>query len=167
MKKKFILCTLVVSCVIFIASCVTISKTESGSTRNVVGLGVVQIPTVVNLDVQPTKVSELFTVKTKNAFSLFSKKSAEALSKDRSIAAAKAHAVAKLLVKHNADVLIAPRFSFETMSTRKSSTYNLIVSGYPATYKNFRPAVDADTSLLKMKPIVIEAVELIGTLETE
>jgi len=171
MKKNFILYTLVVCCAIFIASCVTISKTESAATRNVVGLGVIQAPTMATLDVSSTKVTELFSIRAKNKFNFsfsFGKKSeAIAMSKDKALLNAYAHAVSKLLIKHNADVLIEPKYSFETMASRKTTTYNIIVSGYPATYKNFRPAVYADTSLFKMKPVNVEAIKYSGTLITE
>jgi hypothetical protein len=179
MKKNLIICTLVVCCAVFFASCVTISKTESGNTRNIVGLGVTQIPTVATLEVSSTKVTELFTVKAKNKFSMpilsFGKKNdAMLLSKEKAVESVKAHAVAKMLVKFNADVLIEPRFAFETVSTNKSTTYNIIVSGYPGTYKNFRTATVADKelleitpTLLEIKPTILEPRTLIGTLEAE
>ena len=168
--KKIIICTLAVCSAIFFVSCVTISKTESAGTRNVVGLGVIQSPTITTLEVSSTKVTELFTIRAKNkikfSFSLFGKKG-DGMIKDKALQDVKAHAVAKLLIKHNADVLVEPRYSIETTATKKSTTYNFIVSGYPGTYKNFRPAVPADTALLKLKPTMIEAVKLIGTIDPD
>lgn len=173
MKKHLIISFFVVSCMILFSSCIVLTKTETASTRNVHGIGVIQAPTVATLDVSQTKVTELFTIKAKKKFfkafdgGLF-KKNTNTLAMDKMLESAKVFAVAKLLSKHNADVLIEPRYAFETLSTNKTSTFNVIVSGYPATYKNFRPAVPADTAIFKIRPaLIIEPERMGSTLETE
>lgn len=47
----------------------------------------------------------------------------------------------------NADVLLEPQFHFEKTQYGQRS---LTVSGYPATYKNFRKATDADLNAIKV-----------------
>lgn len=173
MKKNFIFFALVATCVLFFASCMTIQKTEYAKAREVTGLGVLQIPTVATLDVSQTKVTELFTIRVKNKFlksmatGRFNKKTLVDAPQFGALEAAQSFAVAKLLTKHNADVLVEPRYSFEVTSTLKRSTYNVIVSGYPATYKNFRPATPADTEILKINPPTTIPQRMQGTLETD
>jgi PBP1b-binding outer membrane lipoprotein LpoB len=154
--KKIIICALVLCSALFFVSCVSISKTESATSRNIVGLGVLQTPTVATLEVSPTKVTELYTFKTKSG-----------LTGDKATANIKTQAIAKLLIKYNADILVEPRYSIETISSKFSSTYNIIISGYPATYKNFRPAVAADTALLKLTPTSIEPTRMVSTIEPD
>jgi len=151
MKKNFIFFALAASCVLFFASCATVKKMETVKTRDVIGSEVVYMPTVATLEVSQTKVTELFTIKAKSKI------------KD----ADKAFAVAKLLTKHNADVLVEPRFSIEEITSGKTTTYNVIVSGYPATYKNFRPLTPADMELLKFVPASSEPQKVMGTFELE
>jgi Na+-transporting NADH:ubiquinone oxidoreductase subunit NqrC len=171
MKKTLFFCALVAFCVMFLASCVVVRKTETAKTRDVQGTGVYHIPTVATLDVSPTKVTELFTLRAKKKFIEMAtgdnSKSSMSLAQIKTLGASQAHAVAKLLNKHNADILVEPRYSFEVTSTNSRDTYNIIVSGYPATYKNFRPATPADSSVLKLDPLINSPVRLIGTLITE
>jgi hypothetical protein len=153
MKKKLIISSLVVGCMILFASCYTVTKTETVTNRYVVGAGIIQMPTVANLEVSSTKVSELFTLKANTS----------AKRED-----AKAFAVAKILSKHNADVLVEPRYSFETLETRWNKTFNIIVSGYPATFKNFRPATAADIEIFKVSPsLIVDPEVLNSTIENE
>ena len=51
------------------------------------------------------------------------------------------------LGENNADVLLEPQFHFEKTQYGQRS---LTVSGYPATYKNFRKATDADLNAIKV-----------------
>jgi len=174
MKKNFIFLLLVAICALFLTSCVTVRKTEYAKAREVNGLGVIQIPTVATLDVSSTKVTELFTVRVKSKFmkaaaggGLFSKKTVSDAPQFGALEAAQSFAVAKLLTKHNADVLVEPRYSFEVTTAGKKSTYNVIVSGYPAIYKNFRPAAPADTAVFKINPSTTFPQRMQGTLETD
>ena len=53
--------------------------------------------------------------------------------------------VAEVLRKANADVLVEPRYVIETINNESIIT----VSGYHATYKNFRPIKEEDIKLIK------------------
>ena len=151
MKKTFILFALLASCVLFFASCISVRKLETAKTRDVAVTGLVHLPTVATLDVSQTKVTELFTINAKKKLS----------------DADKAFAVSKLLTKYNADVLVEPRYTIEVTTAGKRSTFNVIVSGYPATYKNFRPLSLDDIDLLNVSSCGSEPKILIGTFETE
>jgi len=151
MKKNFIFFVLATISMLFFTSCVTVKKMEAVKTRDVIGSEVVHMPTVATLEISQTKVTELFTIRAKSKV------------KD----ADKAFAVSKLLTKHNADVLVEPRFSIEEMTSGKITTYNVIVSGYPATYKNFRPLAPADMELLKFVPASTDPQKVLGTFELE
>ena len=84
-------------------------------------------PVTANLNVRSTRVSGRATV---NA-------SQEAQGRNAALRAA--------LAAGQADVLVAPTYTFETNGGKLTVT----VSGYPATYTDFRNATAADMELLK------------------
>ena len=172
MKKNFIFITLAASCVIFFASCAMVNKTATATMRNVEGAGILSLPSVATLDISQTKVTELYTIKMKGGNFSFSNGAVKEKNKlfiqsGGSMDAVKVHAVSKLLAKHNADVLIEPQFTFEMISSNGGSTYNVVVSGYPASYKEFRPATKEDIEILQMNPILISPERTIGTIGVE
>jgi hypothetical protein len=59
------------------------------------------------------------------------------------------------LRKANADVLVEPRYTIETSNSESTIT----VSGYAATYKNFRPIKEEDVNLINAG--VIQKAEVI------
>jgi hypothetical protein len=104
-------------------SCRTIKNTTTKDT-DVAGPTVIQKPVIADLDVKEKKVTGTFSG-----------------SSSFSMSYAKNMAIADALKASNADVLIEPRF--ETIKSWRN--IEVTVTGYPATYKNFRPMEAADT----------------------
>ncbi len=104
-------------------SCKTIKSTTVKET-DVSGPTVIQKPVIADLDVKEAKVSGSFSG-----------------SSSFSVSHAKEMAVADALKSSNSDVLVEPRYEI-SKSFRK---IEVTVTGYPATYKNFRPMEAADT----------------------
>lgn len=73
-----------------------------------------------------------------------------------SLELAKSNLIADLLKQHNADVLLEPQFIFEKESY---GVRRLVVTGFPATYKNFRNATPADIEAAKAFAPLREARE--------
>ena len=115
--------------VVMLASCTsTKSTTNTSKTLNIYGSGVIQKPVIVDLDVKQTKVTA--TAKGKLG---------------SNIDALKAEAVSMAVKNAQADVLVEPTYTI--ISNRGSST--VTVSGFPATYKNFRDITVEDVPLIK------------------
>jgi len=110
--------------VIFISSC-SVTNSTTSKTLDIDGVGVVPIPTIVDLDIKENKVS------------------GEAIGTNTSINKIKQDAIAVALEKVNADILIEPIYKIKTTNGR--TTVN--VSGFPATYKNFRSMTKEDVEL--------------------
>lgn len=113
----------------FMTSCI-MKKTETATTKtlDINGAGVILKPTIVDLDVNGAKVSGRAVAKF-----------------GENIEDVKILLVAEVLRKANADVLVEPRYAFETVNNETT----ISVSGYPATYKNFRPIKEEDLKLIK------------------
>jgi len=113
----------------FMTSCI-IKKTDTATTKilYVNGVGIIQNPTIVDLDVNGAKVSGRAVAKF-----------------GENIEDVKTLLVAEVLRKANADVLVEPRYVIETINNESIIT----VSGYYATYKNFRPIKEEDIKLIK------------------
>ena len=113
----------------FMTSCI-MKKTETATTKtlDINGAGVILKPTIVDLDVNGAKVSGRAVAKF-----------------GENIEDVKILLVAEVLRKSNADVLVEPRYAFETVNNETT----ISVSGYPATYKNFRPIKEEDLKLIK------------------
>ena len=114
--------------IVVLTSC-SVLKTNTSKTMDIYGAGVIQMPILVDLDVQPVKVSG-------TAYA----------TKGISMENVKQDAVADALKKANADVLVEPKF--ETKTTGGRITAN--VTGWPAIYKNFRPIKPEDVKLLRV-----------------
>lgn len=117
--------------VVFVASCTTVERT---ATTTPVQASVKQYPTVADLDVKPEKVK-----RTENwNFSLFN------IGRP-SLAQRKKNLVADMVEGAKADVLVEPQYSY---TKKLFGPRSLTISGYPATFKNFRPATDRDLKAL-------------------
>ena len=139
-------------CAICFSSCI-VTKTETAKVRDVAGV-VVHIPTIADLDVPANRVSETFNVKiSKNWRGL-----------PIITETVKSFATAQLLKKYDADVLIEPRYSIENAVGLYKFKFNVVVSGYPAKYKNFRPMADKDAIFLNPMPPYIFPEKKTGTL---
>ena len=111
-----------------IPSCSMKSTTNTAKTLNVYGSGVIQKPVIVELDVKQTRVTATVTRRlTSNMDAL------------------KAEAVSLAVKNAGADVLVEPTYTI--VSNRGTST--VTVTGFAATYKNFRDIKIEDVPLIK------------------
>lgn len=137
--KKLVLASMALSCAILFVSCGPAKKVSSYSMapyRNVTGVGVVNIPTLADLEVSQDKIFEKETVKVE---------STDVNISDETIENAVNRVLSGLLLKRNADVLVQPVTRVET----KGRMISIEVSGYPATYKNFRAMTPKDAELFR------------------
>lgn len=123
MKNRILLLSLLSS---LLTSCVTM-KTNTTKTMEIYGAGVIQNPVIVDLEVRETKVTGL------------------AESKSESLSVIKNNAVANAMKNARADVFVEPKFETTTIGGNTTVT----VTGFPATYKNFRPIKVDDLKLLE------------------
>jgi len=107
-------------------------KIQTAKTTDIYGGGVIQIPVVVDLDVDEKKVKGTAT-----SFS------------GEALADVKQRAIVNAMKNANADVLVEPTFETEI----KSGTINVTVTGFPAVYKNFRSIEEGDIELIKASAI--------------
>ena len=114
--------------VLLLASCAPVKKVETAKTLEIHGPGVLQNPVIADLDVQEQKVR-----------GTASGRSAE-------LALVKNMALVNAIRTSNADVLVAPVYEIETKGRRTTVS----VAGFPATYKNFRNATAADSTLVEL-----------------
>lgn len=110
-------------------SCSTSYKTTSTKSLDIYGSGVIHKPVIADLEVKEFKV-------TGSATSDF---------QTSGIAQLKQKAIANALKEAGGDLLVEPRFSTESSRGRTTVT----VSGWPASYKNFRSIQKDDIELLK------------------
>ena len=89
--------------------------------------GVFHIPVIADLEVSQTKITGTASGSNDDLYIL------------------RVRAVNNALAANNADVLLEPRFAFE--STSRGTTVN--VSGFPANYRNFRSITERDSLLIK------------------
>lgn len=109
------------SSILVLSACKSTSHTSVSS--DVQGPTVIQKPVIADLDVSEKRVE------------------GKASAKGSTLGEVKELAIYDALEKSNSDVLIEPRFDIEKSFNRIDVT----VSGYPATYKNFRPMEIQDT----------------------
>ena len=96
---------------------------------DIYGAGVIHKPVLVDMDVTEKKVTGVATLTENPALELV-----------------KQHAVADAIKKANCDVLIEPTYITETTGDRVTA----FVTGFPATYKNFRSIKAEDVPLLQV-----------------
>lgn len=132
--KKFLLLILIA----VFASC---STTKSGTSKSldIVGPGVIHKPVIADLDVKQQKVSSTAT-----------------FSQVKSMANVRNEVIRKALKENNADVLVEPSFE----SVTKNGKTELTVTGWPASYKNFRQIEEKDLKLLEVKPNLLQKAEV-------
>ena len=126
MKKNFLFCMIVAA--LFLTSCGSL-KTTTSKTMDIYGAGIIHKPVIVDLNVKETKVTGTATMST-----------------NMTLEAVKREAVADALRKTNADVLVEPKFQTTTAHDRTTAT----VTGFPATYTNFRSIKEEDVKLLQV-----------------
>ncbi len=114
--------------IISTASCSMRSTTNTSKTLGIYGSGVIQKPVIVELDVKQAKVTATTSGKLGS-----------------NIETLKAAAVSQAVKTAGADVLVEPTYNI--ISQRGTST--VTVTGFPATYKNFRDIQAEDVPLIK------------------
>ncbi len=115
--------------VAIIASSCSTQRSTTAKRMDIYGSGVIQYPIIAEMDVDSNKITG----------------TADAPS-GTSLEIVKNSAVADALKKSNADILIEPTFETITSSGRVQA----VVTGFPASYKNFRPATIEDMPLLEL-----------------
>lgn len=110
---------------LLLASCAT-TKETTVKTMEIYGPGVIQNPVIADLDVREQKVTGTATGRKSAANTV------------------KKLALANALETSHADVLVAPVYELVTKGGRTTAT----VTGFPATYSNFRHATPGDSSLV-------------------
>ena len=161
MKKLFKKTNLVLAMIMVIAagtfsSCSTMMSGNDNAYRNVVGLGIVSMPQVADLDIHTKRIHETKKVPLRGAIAqqMFGKKKHNTTNLGQVVETAKNSVVSEILVNLKADVLFAPRFYV----VKKGSSLSITVSGYSANYKNFRPMTTEDAKILEIKPAVVNSV---------
>ncbi len=130
MKKQSIL--FVIAAYFLLSSCAVV-KTNTVKTQDVYETGVLHSTVVANLEVKETRVTGTAMGQSTEAEKL------------------KIDAAAQAIEKASADILVEPRYKIETVSSRTTVT----VTGYPATYKNFRTMTEEDKELLKQGKVFL------------
>lgn len=138
LSKFFFVCLIISS----LSSCNVILKSNTVKSSDVYFAGVIQKPVVVDLDVKETKTTAIVKG-----------------SPGELIQITKSNAVALALKNTDSDILVEPKFEIET----KGGETKVTVTGFPATYKNFRPISESDLNLLKVG--TTQKVEVYDTLD--
>ncbi|HOR03500.1 MAG TPA: hypothetical protein PLI58_02495 [Candidatus Syntrophosphaera sp.] len=135
--KKIVLLFVVLS-ILFLTSCSIIGiNSVTSKTKDIYG-SVIHLPVVVDLIVQNTKITKEFTTECPQNPT------------DDVIEDVKSIAIAAALKEHSADVLIEPNYDVQiTSKSASNSEIKVVVTGYPATYKNFRNATKGDVELIE------------------
>lgn len=115
---------------IYLSSC-SRQTSYTAKTMDIETRKVTHIPVVADLDIKEQKAKAVVTTNIK---------------KGVLTQTVKDEAVAKILQETNADILVEPNYKIETTAT----TITVTVTGYPATYKNFRNLTEADQKLLTL-----------------
>lgn len=127
--NKFRRLIIVLCAAVFVTSCSSVAKYSTAKTIDIKPT-VIQKPTVADLQVNEKKATGTHSGKIKTT----------------SLETIQNEAVASALKSASADILVEPRFD----TTIDGSITTVVVSGFPATYKNFRTMKDEDISLMKI-----------------
>ena len=125
------------------AACTTTQKTTTSKSMEVYGAGVIQHPIIAELQVSQRKVSGFASS-----------------NRGGTMANIRNSAVADALEGTRADILVEPVFE----TTREGNRLTATVTGYPATYVNFRSITHDDIPLLEAG--VLQRAETVETTET-
>ena len=122
---------MVVLAIIIFSNCATTVTTtasnhEEAKLSYITDSGVFHLAVIADLDVSQTKIT-----------GRVSGSSSE-------IQLLRVRAINNALATNNADVLLEPRFTYETIGF----TTNVTVTGFPASYKNFRTITERDADLI-------------------
>lgn len=142
MKKNILIIASVVAA-FFVTSCTqTYNLTEDNTHLLNVASSAYTLPTVAELQVTPTKIS--FQMTYNNNLSL---KDISAFSESPKVQYMVKLTLNKAAAKYDADIIVAPNYSIATSEDYRKVT--VTITGYPATYTNFRTATAADMEIIK------------------
>ncbi|HQX99405.1 MAG TPA: hypothetical protein PLV08_06490 [Flavobacteriales bacterium] len=110
-----------------LGSCAPVKQIETAKTLNIYGPGVIHHPVIADLDVSNNKVNG----------------SASGLSTN--LSSVKSEAISYAVFCAKKKMLVEPVFVIQPVGSR----VNVTVTGFPASYKNFRAATQADLPLLE------------------
>ena len=110
---------------IVLFSCSSV-KTNTSKSLDIYGAGVIQKPVIVDLVVKEIKITGFAT--------------------GSAVENVKSMAVANAINKANVDVLVEPVYEITTSNGKTTVT----VTGFPGSYKNFRPMVEEDVKILEI-----------------
>jgi hypothetical protein len=124
MKNQFLFLALIV-----LSGLTSCSSFKSSTTKSmgIYGAGIIQKPVLVDLDVKGTRVTGMANGLT-----------------NKNLEMVKQDAVADALKKADADILVEPKFE----TAIRNGHISVTVTGFPATYKNFRSITAEDVELL-------------------
>jgi len=134
--KKLKKVLIIAMTLVVVTSC-GVAKSNTAKTQDVRGSGVTHLPVLADLDVRSTKVTGSSTAMLKPPMV-----TAESV---------KQEAIANAISKVNGDILIEPFYKMETIGKQ----YTVTVTGYPATYKNFRMMEEKDTTLYLLNTLTL------------
>ncbi len=137
---------LVLSAVALAFTSCSVIKSGTSKSMDIVGSGVIHVPVIADLDVQPTK-----------------QQMTKSYTKVLSMEAAKNNVIRELLKQYNADVLIEPTFESET----KNGITTITVKGWPASYKNFRQISEKDIQFLEVAPYYLQKATSVSVSEEQ
>ena len=141
--KKSIFALACVAVALLFASCSTSYNLSDNNTHLLtVASTAYTLPTVAELQVTPTKIS--FQMTYKNNLSL---KDISEFSASPKVQYMIKLTLNKAAEKYDADLIVAPNYSIATSEDFKNVTVS--ITGYPATYANFRTATAADMEMIK------------------
>ena len=130
---------------VLLAGCATSQKSTTSKSMDIYGAGVIQHPVIAELDVSENRVT-----------------GSASSTRGGSMANIRNMAVADALEGTDADILIEPVFETNREGNRLSAT----VTGYPASYTNFRSISHEDIPLLEAGVLqTAETIETTGTAE--
>ena len=141
--KKNILVLVAAIAALFATSCgTTYNITDNNTHLLSVASSAYTLPTVAELQVTATKIS--FQMTYKNNLSL---KDIADFSASPKVQYMIKLTLNKAAEKYDADLIVAPNYSIATSEDYKNVTVS--ITGYPATYTNFRTATSADMEMIK------------------
>lgn len=128
---------------ILITGCATSHKTTSSKTMGIYGAGVIQHPIIAEMHVSQRKVSGYAST-----------------NRGGSMSSIRNNAVADALEGTGADILVEPVFE----TTREGNRLTATVTGYPASYVNFRSITHDDIPLLEAG--ILQRAETVETTDS-
>ena len=188
MKKILVILVVTIllcSCKMYIAPLRSVAKYEQATSREIKGLGIIQVPTIADLEVAPTRItedSEQYILSSDMrklrdeilggrykaqdiAQKQYQLRRIDEIMEERAlsiVSAIQKIAKSEMLIKYDADVLIDPRYSIEIINNER---VKVSVSGYLGKYKNFRPIQAKDSALFRINPYIYEPDFIMGGLK--